>query len=121
MSETGASSHENTMEIGAADGSGHQGQGSAMPPGYAPPSGHSGPPPGYPVPPGYLAPPGYGPGPGPAYGPGPGYRLAVPPHRDPGKPGELQAREISAWFGDRKVLDRGSLTMPAGRVTALIG
>ncbi|MFE7440320.1 phosphate ABC transporter ATP-binding protein [Streptomyces chartreusis] len=33
----------------------------------------------------------------------------------------LQARRISAWFGDHKVLDRVSLTMPAGRVTALIG
>jgi len=33
----------------------------------------------------------------------------------------LDARRISAWFGDRKVLDRVSLTMPAGRVTALIG
>ncbi|MFJ6568555.1 phosphate ABC transporter ATP-binding protein [Streptomyces sp. NPDC091292] len=34
---------------------------------------------------------------------------------------ELEARQISAWFGDHKVLDRVSLTMPAGRVTALIG
>jgi phosphate transport system ATP-binding protein len=33
----------------------------------------------------------------------------------------LEAREISAWFGDHKVLDRVSLTMPAQRVTALIG
>src|ERR1700760_5006366 len=33
----------------------------------------------------------------------------------------LDAREISAWFGDRKVLDRVSLLMPAGQVTALIG
>jgi phosphate transport system ATP-binding protein len=33
----------------------------------------------------------------------------------------LQARSISAWFGDRKVLDRVSLTMPAGQATALIG
>jgi phosphate transport system ATP-binding protein len=36
-------------------------------------------------------------------------------------PATLDAREISAWFGDHKVLDRVSLTMPAGRVTALIG
>jgi phosphate transport system ATP-binding protein len=34
---------------------------------------------------------------------------------------KLEARSISAWFGDHKVLDRVSLTMPAGRVTALIG
>jgi phosphate transport system ATP-binding protein len=34
---------------------------------------------------------------------------------------ELDAHSISAWFGDRKVLDRVSLTMPAGQVTALIG
>ncbi|MGW1884814.1 phosphate ABC transporter ATP-binding protein [Streptomyces sp. NPDC001970] len=33
----------------------------------------------------------------------------------------LDARRISAWFGDHKVLDRVSLTMPASLVTALIG
>src|SRR3712207_9289460 len=33
----------------------------------------------------------------------------------------LDARNISAWFGDHKVLDRVSLTMRAGQVTALIG
>ena len=33
----------------------------------------------------------------------------------------LEAREITAWFGERQVLDRVSLTMPAGHVTALIG
>ena len=33
----------------------------------------------------------------------------------------LEARDVSAWFGDHKVLDRVSLTMPAGQVTALIG
>ncbi|NUK01547.1 phosphate ABC transporter ATP-binding protein [Streptomyces lunaelactis] len=33
----------------------------------------------------------------------------------------LEARRISAWFGDHKVLDRVSLTMPTGLVTALIG
>jgi phosphate transport system ATP-binding protein len=33
----------------------------------------------------------------------------------------LDAREISAWFGDHQVLDRVSLTMAAGEVTALIG
>jgi phosphate transport system ATP-binding protein len=34
---------------------------------------------------------------------------------------EIEAREVSAWFGDRLVLDRVSLTMHAGSVTALIG
>jgi phosphate transport system ATP-binding protein len=34
---------------------------------------------------------------------------------------DLEARSISAWFGERKVLDRVSLLMPAGSVTALIG
>ncbi len=33
----------------------------------------------------------------------------------------LDAVAISAWFGDRKVLDRVSLTMEAGKITALIG
>ena len=33
----------------------------------------------------------------------------------------LEARNISAWFGDHKVLDRVSLTMEAGKITALIG
>src|SRR6478672_2438210 len=33
----------------------------------------------------------------------------------------LQAENVSAWFGDHKVLDRVSLAMPAGQVTALIG
>ncbi len=35
--------------------------------------------------------------------------------------GDLDARDVSAWFGDRKVLDRVSLLMPANQVTALIG
>ena len=34
---------------------------------------------------------------------------------------ELRATDVSAWFGTHKVLDRVSLTMPAGAVTALIG
>jgi phosphate transport system ATP-binding protein len=33
----------------------------------------------------------------------------------------LEALEISAWFGDHQVLDRVSLHMAAGEVTALIG
>jgi phosphate transport system ATP-binding protein len=33
----------------------------------------------------------------------------------------MEARAVSAWFGDHKVLDRVSLLMPAGSVTALIG
>ncbi|MGI5507167.1 phosphate ABC transporter ATP-binding protein [Lentzea sp. CA-135723] len=33
----------------------------------------------------------------------------------------LEAVDVSAWFGKRKVLDRVSLTMSAGTVTALIG
>ena len=38
-----------------------------------------------------------------------------------GNPGTLEANGITAWFGSHLVLDRVSLTMPAGRVTALIG
>ena len=34
---------------------------------------------------------------------------------------EIDARSITAWFGTRKVLDRVSLHVPAGQVTALIG
>jgi phosphate transport system ATP-binding protein len=34
---------------------------------------------------------------------------------------DLEARGVSAWFGERKVLDRIWLHMPAGQVTALIG
>jgi phosphate transport system ATP-binding protein len=33
----------------------------------------------------------------------------------------LTAEAVSAWFGDHKVLERVSLAMPAGEVTALIG
>jgi len=38
-----------------------------------------------------------------------------------GKPGEMVAEEVSAWFGSHKVLEDLTLDMPAGRVTALIG
>jgi phosphate transport system ATP-binding protein len=34
---------------------------------------------------------------------------------------QLEARDITAWFGSNMVLDRVSLTMAAGEVTALIG
>ncbi len=34
---------------------------------------------------------------------------------------QLEGEAISAWFGSHQVLDRVSLTMPAGQVTALIG
>ncbi|MFJ6404309.1 phosphate ABC transporter ATP-binding protein [Streptomyces hydrogenans] len=43
---------------------------------------------------------------------------ATPPA---GRAGALEAEAVSAWFGDRKVLDRVSLAMPAHEVTALIG
>jgi phosphate transport system ATP-binding protein len=36
-------------------------------------------------------------------------------------PSRLEATAVSAWFGDRKVLDRVHLTMEPGQVTALIG
>jgi len=36
-------------------------------------------------------------------------------------PGTLEARDISAWFGTHKVLERVSLSMPANEVTSLIG
>ncbi|MFF3684543.1 phosphate ABC transporter ATP-binding protein [Streptomyces sp. NPDC002187] len=49
--------------------------------------------------------------------------MPLPAHPDgAGSTGAtLDARRISAWFGDHKVLDRVSLTMPASLVTALIG
>ncbi|SEO54688.1 phosphate ABC transporter ATP-binding protein [Actinacidiphila rubida] len=56
--------------------------------------------------------PPYAPAPGPSSGPDGGSAV---------QGASLDARRISAWFGDRKVLDRVSLAMPAGRVTALIG
>jgi phosphate transport system ATP-binding protein len=37
------------------------------------------------------------------------------------RPHAIEAESVSAWFGRRKVLDRVSLLMPAGQVTALIG
>jgi phosphate transport system ATP-binding protein len=40
---------------------------------------------------------------------------------DPTQLATLEARDITAWFGDHMVLDQVSLTMRAGEVTALIG
>ncbi len=45
----------------------------------------------------------------------------APRHASAGGFAELVTRDVSAWFGDHKVLERVSLTMPAGEVTALIG
>jgi phosphate transport system ATP-binding protein len=38
-----------------------------------------------------------------------------------GRPAGLVARDVSAWFGKNKVLERISLSMEPGKVTALIG
>jgi phosphate transport system ATP-binding protein len=47
---------------------------------------------------------------------------AAPVHREPAPTASaLEAVELSAWFGDHHVLERVSLLMPAGQVTALIG
>ncbi|MFD4952750.1 phosphate ABC transporter ATP-binding protein PstB [Streptomyces sp. NPDC058451] len=43
------------------------------------------------------------------------------PHGPASAPATLEARSVSAWFGSHQVLSRVSLTMPSGRVTALIG
>jgi phosphate transport system ATP-binding protein len=43
------------------------------------------------------------------------------PERPQNELAALDARNISAWFGDHQVLDRVSLNMPAGVVTSLIG
>jgi phosphate transport system ATP-binding protein len=45
----------------------------------------------------------------------------VPPGESRAGLAELRAADITAWFGSHKVLDRVSLTMPAGGITALIG
>lgn len=47
----------------------------------------------------------------------------LPPDRSAPARGHstIAARNISAWFGEHKVLERVSLTMPPGQVTALIG
>jgi phosphate transport system ATP-binding protein len=57
----------------------------------------------------------------------PGHETMVMDQAEPGMPprarplSSLDARSISAWFGDHKVLERVSLLMEPGTVTALIG
>ncbi len=51
--------------------------------------------------------------------PGPAARDPEP--AGPSRAAALEARGVSAWFGERKVLDRVDLHMPAHEVTALIG
>jgi phosphate transport system ATP-binding protein len=51
----------------------------------------------------------------------PGDPDAGPGARRPGRLVGLETRDLSAWFGDHKVLERVSLTMEPGEVTALIG
>ena len=41
--------------------------------------------------------------------------------RPPAPLATLDARDVTAWFGDHMVLDQVSLTMQAGQVTSLIG
>ncbi|CAN5166172.1 hypothetical protein BH09ACT6_BH09ACT6_25090 [soil metagenome] len=55
--------------------------------------------------------------------PPPGYASGYAAQPVPERPplAALEARNISAWFGDHQVLDRVSLTMPAGVITSLIG
>jgi phosphate transport system ATP-binding protein len=46
---------------------------------------------------------------------------AVAPAASPSPLSALEARGVSAWFGDHNVLDRVSLHMPGGTITSLIG
>jgi phosphate transport system ATP-binding protein len=57
------------------------------------------------------------------FGGGAGYGPAAAPGRAASRAAlvGLEARNVSAWFGSHKVLDRVSLHMQAGTVTALIG
>jgi phosphate transport system ATP-binding protein len=47
--------------------------------------------------------------------------VALAPAPASATPAGLETRGVSAWFGDHKVLERVSLAMAPGRVTALIG
>ena len=49
------------------------------------------------------------------------YDEPAPYYDEPRPLATLEARDITAWFGDHMVLDQVSLTMEAGEVTALIG
>jgi phosphate transport system ATP-binding protein len=51
----------------------------------------------------------------------PAAREAADPSRSKDGLAEIRAVDITAWFGQHKVLDRVSLTMPAGGITSLIG
>ena len=48
------------------------------------------------------------------------HQVHVPP-ATPEPLAELKAVDVSAWFGDHKVLERVNLTMHPGEITALIG
>jgi phosphate transport system ATP-binding protein len=77
---------------------------------------------GWVVPPGTLPAEGVVPGtPPPGYASGYLAAPMAPPVAEKAPLAELQAQNLSAWFGDHQVLDRVSLTMPAGVVTSLIG
>ncbi len=52
---------------------------------------------------------------------GPGAGATFPEPGGAAQLAELDAQEVSAWFGEHQALDRVSLTMFAGQVTALIG
>ncbi|WP_041574259.1 phosphate ABC transporter ATP-binding protein [Cellulomonas gilvus] len=47
--------------------------------------------------------------------------MVLPPVAQPPERAAMEARDVSAWFGSHKVLERVSLVIPAGQVTALIG
>ena len=86
-----------------------------------PPPGQGYPPPGPPPPGQGYPPPGQGYPPPPGQAMAAGYAPASPVPAGQGRLATLEARGISAWFGDNHVLDRVSLTMHAGEATALIG